>query len=206
MVDLQAPKEESLDPENWDELRALGHKMLDDMIDYQRDSAKTEIGLKLINEIEKASKDICIPLPEKGEGEQKVFEVYQRSIKPYEGSTLHPRFWGAVLGTGSTYGMLAGMLTAGLNGVSEMHPFISGYVNKQALNWIKEMLDYPKEAGGIFVSGGSEANFTALAVARNATSKIDMKEEGMQGVSEKMIIYVSDSGHHCLERSVDLLG
>ena len=28
--------EESLDPEDWDELRALGHRMVDDLLDYLR--------------------------------------------------------------------------------------------------------------------------------------------------------------------------
>jgi len=194
--------EETLDPENWEEMRALGHKMLDDMIDFHRDMAKRDY----IRSTPQALKDICIPLPEKGEGEQKAFEIFQRSIKPYGFPSLSPRFWGAVAGTGSTYGMLAGMLTSGLNASLEILPSVDGYVHRQVIDWIKEMLDYPKEAGGVLVSGGSEANFTALAVARNASAEVDMKAEGMQGVPRKMIIYVSDGGHHCLERSVELLG
>ena len=31
---LQSESSETLDPKNWDEIRALGHRMLDDMIDY----------------------------------------------------------------------------------------------------------------------------------------------------------------------------
>ena len=31
---LPAEGSETLDPQNWDELRAQGHRMLDDMIDY----------------------------------------------------------------------------------------------------------------------------------------------------------------------------
>jgi aromatic-L-amino-acid decarboxylase len=194
--------EETLDPENWEDMRALGHKMLDDMIDFQRDSAKREYRRTTPQAVE----DISVPLPTKGEGEKKVFDIYKRSIKPHSGSTLSPRFWGAVAGTGSTYGMLAGMLTYGLNACLEGIPSVDGYVHRQVIDWIKEMLDYPKESGGVLVSGGSEANFTALAVARNARSEIDMKTEGMQSVPRKMIVYVSDGGHHCLERSVELLG
>jgi aromatic-L-amino-acid/L-tryptophan decarboxylase len=199
--------EETLDPENWDEMRALGHKMLDDMIDTQRDAAKTELGLNFIEAGQpRAVQDLCVPLPETGEGEEKVYEIFKRSLKPYHCPSLSPRFWGTVAGTGSTYGMLAGMLTSGLNAGLEAHPFIDGYVHKQVIDWIKTMLDYPKEAGGVIVTGGSEANFTALAVARNSRAEVDMKAEGMQGVPRKMIIYVSDGGHHSLERSVELLG
>ncbi len=98
------------------------------------------------------------------------------------------------------------MLTAGVNSVIEAQPMAAGYVHKQVIDWIKQMLEFPKEAGGVLVSGGSEANYTALAVARNARAEVDMKAKGMQGVQRRMVVYVSDGGHHCLERSVELLG
>ncbi len=195
--------EETLDPENWDELRSLGHKMLDDMIDFHRDSASREYAtFPLQRDVD----DVCVPLPEKGEGEESVFEIYKRSIKPNHGRSLSPRFWGAVAGCGSPYGMLIGMLTSGLNGATESLPSFDAHVHRQVIDWIKEMLNYPKEAGGVIVSGGSEANFTALAVARNTRAEIDIKEKGVQGAPRKMILYVGDGGHHCLERSVELLG
>jgi hypothetical protein len=31
---LQPASSETLDPKNWDDIRAQGHRMLDDMIDY----------------------------------------------------------------------------------------------------------------------------------------------------------------------------
>ena len=31
---LQSESSETLDPRNWDDIRALGHRMLDDMLDY----------------------------------------------------------------------------------------------------------------------------------------------------------------------------
>ena len=43
-------------------------------------------------------------------------------------------------------------------------------------------------------------------MARNAKAKVDMKKKGVQSVPEKMVCYVSEEGHHCLERSVELIG
>jgi hypothetical protein len=193
--------EETLDPENWDEIRTLGHHMLDDMIDHQRDIASMPFSFTTKEAIE----DICVHLTDEGEGEEKVYEVFQRSIRPYLLMNAGPRFWGAVVGTGSPYGMLAEMLTGGLNSNVEAIA-ASGYVHKQVIDWIKEMLGYPAEAGGVLVSGGSEANFTGLAVARNAKAEVDMKAKGIQNVPRRMTLYVSDEGHHCLERSVEILG
>lgn len=150
--------------------------------------------------------DICTPSSEEGLGEEEAYNVFKRSILPYlANNNIRPRFWGAVVGTGSPYGMLVEMLRGGVN--SNVEALTSaGIVHRQVIEWIKEMLDYPKEAGGVIVSGGSEANFTALAVARNSKARVDIKTKGMQSVTDKMTLYVSDGGHHSLERSLELLG
>jgi len=194
-------REETLDPESWDGIRALGHRMLDDMMDHQKNIASLPFSFTT----KEAVSDICVPLTEEGEGEEKVYEVFLKAIRPYLLHNSEPRFWGAVVGTGSPYGMLAEMLTGGVNSNVEALA-ASGYVHQQAIDWIKEMLGYPAEAGGVLVSGGSEANFTGLAVARNAKAEVDMKAKGIQNVPRKMTLYMSDEGHHCLERSVELLG
>ncbi|MEM2127039.1 MAG: aminotransferase class V-fold PLP-dependent enzyme [Candidatus Bathyarchaeia archaeon] len=192
----------SMDPEDWEDFRRFAHKMLDDMIDYQRRASENPSSFPDQNAI----MDICTPLSEEGLGEEEAYNVFKRSILPYlVNNNIRPRFWGAVVGTGSPYGMLVEMLRGGVN--SNVEALTSaGIVHRQVIEWIKEMLDYPKEAGGVIVSGGSEANFTALAVARNSKARVDIKTKGMQSVTDKMTLYVSDGGHHSLERSVELLG
>ena len=118
---------------------------------------------------------------------------------------IRHNYWGWVVGSGTPYGIYAQMLMAQMIGSSESL-CADGLVHQQTINWIKEMLDYPAEGGGVIVNGGSEANFTGLAVARNAKSKVDMKKKGVQNIQNKMTLYVSEEGHHCLERSVELLG
>ena len=191
--------EETLDPEDWESTRRLGHKMLDDMLTYLQNIRSEPSGFLT----QKAIEEICVPLTQ--EGEERVYEVFRRSILPYTLPLTRPRFWGVVAGTGSPYGMLAEMLRTGMNGAQEAF-FAESYVHKQVINWIKEILEFPEEAGGVLVSGGSEANFTGLAVARNAKAEVDIKAKGVQGISRKMTLYCGDETHHCLERSVELLG
>ncbi len=194
--------EETLDPENWDEFTKLAHVMLDDMITYLKtlgDKTRT-----LPSEEQRAP--IYKPLSRSGVGEETAYNEFKENILPLSMVNTSPRYWGYVMGGGTPYGMLTSMLSSALNLV-DTHPFfISFDVNKQALSWLKEMLNYPQDSSGVFVTGGSEANFTGLAVARNAMAEVDMKERGMQGVPRKMTLYVSEEGHHCLERSVELLG
>jgi aromatic-L-amino-acid decarboxylase len=101
--------------------------------------------------------------------------------------------------------MLADMVASGLNWM-DLPGYAVSTVNSQALNYVKELLEYPQDASGLFLSGGSEANFTALAVARNACAEIDLKAKGMQSNPKKMTMYMSDQGHDCLDRSAEILG
>jgi len=193
--------EETLDPVDWESMRQLGHKMLDDMLTYLQNIRSEPSSVPP----QKAIEEICVPLTLEGEGEEKVYRVFQQSILPYTLPFIRPRFWGVVAGTGSPYGMLVEMLRTGMNCAQEAF-FAESYVHKQVIEWIKEMLGFPEEAGGVLVSGGSEANFTGLAVARNAKAEVDIKAKGVQELDRRMTLYCSDETHHCLDRSVELLG
>ena len=54
------PAERSLDPDNWDELRALGHRVLDDMIDYLQSVRDRPVWRPLP---ESARRLFALPLP-----------------------------------------------------------------------------------------------------------------------------------------------
>ena len=191
-------KEVTLDPENWQKVKDLGHQMLEDLM----------VNLETIRKhpyqppTEETKKAIQTPLPLKGDGEEKVYNIFKNHIVPSSSIFIRPNFWSGVGGSGSPFGMLTDMAISGINTGSIFMFFITN----QALDWIKELLEYPMEAGGVFVASGSEANYTGLAVARNAKAEINMKTEGMQAVPRRMTLYCSEEAHHCLERSSELLG
>jgi glutamate/tyrosine decarboxylase-like PLP-dependent enzyme len=81
------------------------------------------------------------------------------------------------------------------------------HVEVRALRWIAEMIGYPADAEGILVSGGSMANFTALAAARRAMTPGNVREDGLAGPGRpRLTVYASDQVHHCVDKAVDLLG
>lgn len=194
-------EEETLDPENWDELIALGHNMLDDMMVFLKNIRRHQIGPIS----EGALRKIQQPLPLRPQPYEQTYKEFLENISPYPVPGMHPHFWGFVMGTGSPLGVLAEMLAAGMNssGPSYFSPF---HIEQQVLEWLKEIMNYPSEASGVFVSGGSMANFTGLAVARNAKGQVDIKKQGLQGIQQKMVLYASKEGHKCLTRSIELLG
>jgi len=190
--------EETLDPEDWDEFKRLGHRMVEDAITHLQ-NIRDHPTLPLTEE---AFQNLLVPLSEEGEGAEQVYDSLLENLIPYFVGMTRPQFWGWVAGTGSPLGALVDMLISTRNaGAGGILPLVV-----HTLNWIKELLEIPKEYSGVFVSGGSEASFTGLAIARNAKAEVDMKTQGMQGVERKMVLYASEEIHHCLERSVELLG
>lgn len=195
------PEEETLDPKNWDDLTALGHDMLDDMMAFLKNIRNHKIdpiSEEVINKIQQ-------PLPSKPQSYEQVYKEFLENVFPYPVPGIHPHFWGFVMGTGSPLGVLIEMLAATMNG--NMSNFFAPFqVERQVIEWLKEIMDYPSEASGVFVSGGSMANFTGLAVARNSKAQVDIKKNGIQSVPTKMVLYASTEAHKCLTRAAELLG
>ena len=191
-------KEETLDPENWDAMKALGHRMLNDLMTYLETIREQPNQLPT----EEAINKIQTTLTRNGEGEEKVYDIFKEYILPASARWTRPDHWSGVAGTGSPFGMLTDMTVSGVNTCS----LFMLSVTNQALDWIKELLEFPVDTSGVFVASGSEANYTGLAVARNTKAEGDMKTIGMQGVPRRMTLYCSEEAHHCLERSAELLG
>ncbi len=196
--------EETLDPRDWDELRLLGHRMVDDMLAYLQQVRERPVWQSVPAEV-KASLDEPAPM-EPGDVAA-VYDQFRRDILPYPTGNIHPRFWGWVMGTGTPVAMLADMLASGMN------PHLAGYdqsaalVERQVVRWMAELLGQPADASGLLVSGGSMANLVGLAVARNAKAGFDLREVGLQEPGlPRLVFYGSRETHSWARKSAELLG
>ena len=64
------------------------------------------------------------------------------------------------------------------------------YAENQALRWISDIAGFPKAAGGVFVSGGTAGNLSALTAARHEWRRQDASKRAMRG------LIVSSKGAH----------
>lgn len=195
-------EESTLDPQNWDTIRALGHKMLDDMIDHIQSSGQRPAWKKPSSY---AMASMQQPLPESPQGASNVYEDFFTQVLPFNTNNIHPRFWGWVQGGGTVTGMLADMLASGMNANVSIGDHMPMYVEQQVVNWAKEMMGFPSTASGILVSGGSLANITALIVARNQFNK-NIRRKGLQSVSSQLIVYGSAETHNCAIKGIEVVG
>jgi aromatic-L-amino-acid decarboxylase len=196
--------EETLDPKDWKAMAALGHRMVDDMVDYLKTVRDRPAWIHAPQEVKDHFDQ---PLPMDPQAPEEVYEEFLRYVLPYPVGNIHPRFWGWVIGTGTLYGAFAEMLAAGMNtncGGLDHHSAI--HVEKQLIAWFREIFGFPAGSSGVLTSGCSAANLIALAVARNTKAGVDIRRRGLQGIARPMILYGSEEIHSSLQKSVELLG
>ncbi|MGH8226061.1 MAG: pyridoxal phosphate-dependent decarboxylase family protein [Gammaproteobacteria bacterium] len=194
--------EESLDPGDWDAFARLAHRMLDDSLGYLKTVRERPAWQRIPESVQAR---LAEPLPHNGAGEEAAYTDYAELVAPYPLGNIHPRFWGWVIGTGTPLGVMAEMLAATMNNNAAGHHQSATFVEMQVLDWLKEIMGYPHEAGGVLLSGGSIANQVALAVARNAKAPFDVRREGLSG-QPRLMFYTSSESHNSVQRAVELLG
>ena len=204
---LPEQPEETLDPENWESMRTLGHRMVDDMMDYLETIRDRPVWTHAPPGVK--SRFAGSP-PIEPESPDDVYGDYLRDVLPYQLGNTHPRYWGWVTGCGTVMGMLAEMLASGTDAVSGAFSYMSNnYVENQVIEWCKNLLRYPRTASGILTSGCSASNLIGLAVARNTMAEkagYDLRERGMREFPARMTLYCSAETHSSVQKAVELLG
>jgi glutamate/tyrosine decarboxylase-like PLP-dependent enzyme len=151
------------------------------------------------------------PLPESPVAIEELVARLERDVAPLSTYNGHPRFFGYITASPLPVGVLADLAASALNpnvGGWRLSPAATA-IELQALDWLKELLGYPPEAEGIFVSGGQMANIVAQAVFRHAKTPWDTRRHGLRGPdgnAPRLRVYTSAEAHHCHEQAAELLG
>lgn len=193
---------ETLDPADWDAMRALGHRMVDDAITYLQTVRDRPVWQPVPAEV---AARFTAPAPREPAGAESVYREFQRDIFPYPMGNIHPRFWAWYMGNGTVFGALADFMAAVMNPNVGGANHVANLVEEQVINWMKAMIGFPADASGLLVSGGSMANILGLAIARNARAGFDVQELGLHDAPQ-LVIYASTEVHSCNLKGTQLLG
>jgi glutamate/tyrosine decarboxylase-like PLP-dependent enzyme len=195
--------QDTLDPSDWQDLRAQGHRMLDDMLDYLEHIRERPVWQPIPAEVRGLFHEA---LPQEPTDLASVHASFMRDILPFAAGNAHPGFMGWVHGGGTPVGMLAEMLAAGLNANLGGRDQIPVEVERQVLQWVRALFGFPENASGLFVTGTSMANLIAVWVAKTAALGVGVRHEGIAASGKRLSAYASMGAHGCIAQAMDLSG
>lgn len=180
-----------------EQMRDLGYRVIDELVAHHEQLPQkrtTQIGTRA----ELAAR-LHEPLPEQGSDAAEVLAQLRRDVWTHISHTNHPRFFAFIPAPSNYVSVLAETLNAGYD------PFAGTWLGGSAaaqvelvtIDWLRQLCGMPESTGGHFVSGGSLANLTALAVARHVKLADRVADA---------VIYYSDQTHSCVDRALWLLG
>jgi aromatic-L-amino-acid/L-tryptophan decarboxylase len=193
----------AMDPERF---RALGHTLVDRVSDFLGSLPNRPVTLAESPEAIRALLDADAPLPEGGSDAGRLLGSTADLLLEHSLLNGHPRFFGYITASPAPIGMLGDLLAAAVNpnvGAWALSP-VATEIEVQAVRWIAELIGYPAECGGLFVSGGNMANFVAFLAARTRVLGQDVRTDGLG--SRRPRVYASTETHTWIQKATDLFG
>jgi glutamate/tyrosine decarboxylase-like PLP-dependent enzyme len=187
-----------------DEIKRVGYHVVDLIADHLTTLPSRPVFVPVPPELSRQFLEE--PMPQRGREPDEILEAFRARIEPYPFGNGHPRFFGWVNSPPAVMGIFADALAAAMNPSCAGGNHAAIYVERQVVNWFKELLGYPSDAFGLLVSGGSMAALTALAVARHARCGFDIRANGLQQAPSRLVFYKTAEGHGAHQKALELLG
>ncbi|EGJ31393.1 MULTISPECIES: aminotransferase class V-fold PLP-dependent enzyme [Moorena] len=124
----------------------------------------------------------------------------------------HPQYYGYISPKPLPISVLGDLLAEGLNqtpGAWRAGPAAT-VIEAETLCWLSQFIGYKQDVGkvpnGIFTSGGSMANASALKLARDTILGREVQDDGLVDSKFKPTVYISQEGHFSIWKALDFLG
>ena len=180
-----------------EEMRKFGYRVVDLLAEHFANVQDGPVGAK-------ADPAQMISLfdrdpPEAGRDPKELLAQLERDVFPNNLHVDHPRFFAFVPGPNNFVSTMADALAAGFNifNGTWLGGSAAAAVELGIVRWLCRVCRFPAAAGGLFASGGSMANLTALVAGRHAV---------LQDRVEGAIVYFSDQTHSSVERALSVIG
>jgi len=179
-------------------MRRLGYAAVDRVVDRLGALADGTIGLEPRAEHLRAIREA--PLPEVPTDPIQVLDSVVDNVLPYIVAQDHPRYLATIPSPANFVAVAAEVLSSGFNVFAGNWAEGAGpsAVEQATIRWLAELVGMPQGSSGLFVSGGSMANLTALSAAR---------WHSQQGRGhDRSRLYLTDQAHSCFQRAAKVLG
>jgi aromatic-L-amino-acid/L-tryptophan decarboxylase len=180
-----------------DEMRRFGYRVIDVLVDHFANMKDDPVGAKAEPGYIRPLLDE--PPPDQPGDPHELLDRLQRDVFPNILHVDHPRFFAFVPSPGNFISSMADALASGFNVFNGtwLGGSAAAALELTVIEWLRQFSGLPDSAGGLFVSGGSVANMTALVAARHA-----LLNDRVEGAT----VYYSDQTHSSVERALRVIG
>jgi glutamate/tyrosine decarboxylase-like PLP-dependent enzyme len=149
-------------------------------------------------------------LPEHGDGAPAAVAELARLGREAATRTSGPRYFHFVTGGATPAALAADWLASALDQNAAAWPLsaLGTRLEQVAVDWLRQLFRLPEEFGGVLVTGGTMANFTCLAAAREWCAEragFSAAEDGLAGAPQIPVL-TSGYVHASAMKSLALLG
>ena len=180
-----------------EEMRKFGYAVVDLLSEHFANVRDGPVGSK--NDPARLIPLFDVDPPENGRDPTEILGQLEREVLPNNLHVDHPRFFAFVPGPNNFVSAMADAIAAGFqifNG-TWFGGSAAAALERGVIRWLARTCGLPSTAGGLFVSGGSMANLTALVAARHAL---------LQDQTDGATVYFSDQTHSSVERALRVIG
>lgn len=193
----------NLDPDNWDDFRTQAHQALDDAINHMQNRNNDPVWQPVPDDVRASLKS---NLPLKGTPDDVLQDQMRETFLPYNVGNTHARFFGWVHGAGTPEGVIPEIYASAMNANLGGRDHVANEVEKQVIDWSRQMFSFPQGTAGLVVSGTSMASLIALKSAREKHGGLGLRATGVGGQKKPLVGYTSSETHSCIARTFDILG
>jgi glutamate/tyrosine decarboxylase-like PLP-dependent enzyme len=178
-------------------LREIGHRTIDALVDEMARNASAPV-LRDASP-EQLRRLLQEPPPDEGLPYEEVLVRVFSDITPFRGRPDAPGYLAFIPGFTTWPSAMGDLIASALNLDSCWWAGGAGMTQLEltVLGWFVDWIGYPADASGVLVSGGSAANLTALACAR---------ERLAGAMRDDLVVYVSAQSHSSMARAARALG
>ncbi len=177
-------------------MRELGYRTVDLLVEWLEDPEAPPLRRARASEMRAR---LSGPLAAEGTPFEEILATLARDVLPFGSRVFHPSFFAFIPGSGTWPGALGDLIASAANvyAGSWMESAGVSQLELEVTRWFGEWVGLPPSGGGILVSGGSAANTTALACAR---------ERLAGAMAPNLVAYLPDQAHSSLARAARVLG
>lgn len=177
-------------------MREMGYRTVDMLVAQLTDASVPAIRRSAPGELRER---LSGPAPETPGDWEELLQQTEEDVLRFTSRLSHPGYFAYIPACSTFAGALGDLIASAMDIDASLWMSAAGpsQLELTVIGWFKDWIGYPEDAAGVLVGGGSAANQTALACAREAL---------LGPMTDRVVMYAADQTHSSVAKAARLMG